>query len=78
MEEDYRVGLIRSYLDTKRIDEVCVLDLWEHALQQDYTKPSRKDSDEIVQIMANFNDWQRISKTKRFDGYGVQRYWKRL
>lgn len=77
LEEDYRVGMIKSYLDTKRIDEVCVLDLWEHALQQDYTKPSRKDSDEIVQIMANFNDWQRMSGVKRFVDYGVQRYWKR-
>lgn len=77
LEEDYRVGMIKSYLDTKRIDEVCILDLWEHALQQDYTKPSRKDSDEIVQIMANFNDWQRMSGVKRFVDYGVQRYWKR-
>ena len=78
LEEDYRIGMIRSYLDTKRIDEVCVLDLWEHALQQDYTKPSRKDSDEIVQIMANFNDWQKMQTAKRFVEYGLQRYWKRL
>ena len=77
VEDDYRVGMIKGYLDTKRTDEICILDIWENALQQDYSKPSRKESNEIVLIMDSFTDWEKQDTVKRFDGYGVQRYWKR-
>ena len=79
VEDDYRVGMITSYLETKDTDEVCVLELWQNALQYgDYGKPDKKDSTEIGLIMQNFPDWEKQTATKRFPTYGKQRYWKRV
>ena len=79
VEDDYRVGMIQQYLENKDTDEVCVLELWQNALQySDYSKPDKKDSTEIGLIMQNFTDWEKMPKTKRFAPYGMQRYWRRI
>lgn len=79
VEDDYRVGMIASYLDTKDTDEVCVLELWQGALQYgEYSKPDKKDSTEIGLIMQNFPEWEKQPTAKRFNTYGLQRYWKRI
>ena len=79
VEDDYRVGMIQGYLEIKDTDEVCVLELWQNALQySDYSKPDKKDSTEIGLIMQNFTDWEKMPKTKRFAPYGMQRYWRRI
>ena len=79
VEDDYRIGMIQSYLDNKDTDEVCVLELWQNALQNStYSKPDKKDSTEIGLIMQGFSDWERQPTTKRFVFYGKQRYWKRI
>ncbi len=74
-EEDYRVGLIEDYLYGR--DEICILELWKEALQNEYAKPTRKDSCDISLIMQNFPEWERQAIPKRFTEYGLQRYWKR-
>ena len=82
VEDDYRVGMIRSYLDDKYTNDsrngnacaVCAIDLWQEALKE-YGKPSRKDSNEISIIMQSFTDWEKSKNTYRFAKYGAQRAW---
>ena len=73
-EDDYRIGLIEDYLDGKT--EVCVLEIWKKALKgNEFSSPSKKDSQEISIIMQSMQGWERAKKVKRFAEYGVQRYW---
>lgn len=74
-EDDYRVGLIQSYLDGK--DETCVLDLWKNALGNEFSKPAKKDSQEIGVIMQGMEGWIKREKVKRFADFGVQKWWAR-
>lgn len=75
VEDDYRVGLIVSYLENKR--ETCVLDLWKNALGNDFTKPTKKESNEIGIIMQSIPEFVKQDGIKRFPEFGVQRWWKR-
>lgn len=70
-EEDWRVGMIETYLESR--EEVCVLELWERALHS-YDKPQRKDSMEISMILKNLG-WvnKRSARTRQ---YGMQRIWQ--
>ena len=74
-EDDYRVGLITAYLDDKF--ETCILDLWRNALSNDYSKPTKKDSQEIGMIMQSISGWQKQVNPKRFPEFGLQRWWAR-
>ncbi len=74
-EDDYRVGMIEAYLDGR--DEVCVLELWKYVLGNEFAKPSRKESNEIVLIMQGLPAWKKQDVAKRFAEHGLQRYWKR-
>lgn len=74
-EDDYRVGLIESYLEDKY--ETCVLDLWKNALGNEFTKPTKKDSQELGVIMQSIEGWQKQEKVKRFAAFGVQKWWAR-
>ena len=75
VEDDYRQGMIESYLRGRQ--EVCVLELWERALQnREFSKPTKKDSIEIGLIMQSMDGWEKQTTSKRFDGYGKQRWWK--
>ena len=75
VEDDYRVGMIAAYVEQR--EEVCILEIWEKALGEDRTKPTRKESNEISLIMQSFGVWDRSEKTKRIGKYGMQRYWTR-
>ncbi len=75
LEDDYRVGIIRDYVSDK--NEVCILQIWRDALKEINNKPSRKDSNEITEILNGLDDWERQTKVKRFYDYGVQNWWKR-
>lgn len=78
VEDDYRVGMIKSYLDNLAADEVCSLELWDRALMMSLnTKPNPKESTEIGLIMQNFPEWEKQPKPKWFPIYKSQRYWKR-
>jgi predicted P-loop ATPase len=86
VEDDYRVGLIRAYLDEqdengKYIhDEVCILELLKNVLSKDsvFSKPSRRDSDDIALILSSFDDYEKAPAQKRFAEFGKQRFWARV
>lgn len=75
IEDDYRVGLIKAYLSNH--EKVCIIEIWQKALKNEYTKPTRKESNEIALIIQGFSDWERCINPERFDGYGVQKCWKK-
>lgn len=75
VEDDYRDGMIAAYLKDR--DEVCILELWQKALDNPYTKPSKKDSNEISLILQATGVWRRDEKPKRIPTYGLQRIWRR-
>ena len=61
MEDDWRIGAIEQYLETYKKPNnstVCVIELWHYALGEDEeSKPTRKDSIEITQIITNIPGW---------------------
>lgn len=85
VEDDYRVGLIRDYLDEQNEHgdyihtEVSIIELWQNVLAKDsaFAKPTRRDSDDIALILSSFDDYEKSEKAKRFPGFGLQRFWKR-
>lgn len=75
MEDDYRVGEIEAYLQTKSV--TCGLDLWRNALNKTQ-EPTKKDLNEIGLIMQNMEGWIRAEGGKKMDFPGIasrQRYW---
>ena len=83
VEDDYRVGMIKAYLDEKAVDKVhylrdkvCSVELWQEALKE-YGKPSRKDSNELSMIMQSIPGWSKSRNAYRFDKYGSQKCWFR-
>ncbi|MEG2521276.1 MAG: virulence-associated E family protein [Anaerovoracaceae bacterium] len=76
VEDDYRIGMIEQYLKGK--EEVCISDVWENALHNEFIELKKKDSNEIALILHGLEDWERQSKTKRLGKYGPQKYWKRI
>ena len=76
-EDDYREGMIIEYLKSRT--EVCVLEIWQKALDNGiYSKPTRKDSNDIVLILQSMSSWERKNTVKRFPEYGVQKYWAKI
>lgn len=76
VEDDYRVGMIEDYLERK--NEICVLELWQNALKMgEFSKPSKKESNELGLIMQSMPEWEKQPKVRRFDNFGVQKWWKR-
>ena len=74
-QDDYRIGMIRDFLETKT--EVCIPMLWHEALKmRSDLKPTRKDSNEIALIMQNMTGWERQETPRRFRSYSLQKYWK--
>ena len=74
VEDDYREGMIRDYLEDR--DEVCIIQIWKNALKE-FGSPTRKDSQDVALILQSMDGWEKMSKPKRFEEYGVQKYWKR-
>lgn len=83
VEDDYRVGMIKAYLeDPYKTDDgelrnrevVCVVELWQNALHE-YGKPSKKDSNEISVIMQSFPEWEKSKVPYKLGKYGNQRCW---
>lgn len=76
VEDDFRVGMIQEYLEDKT--EVCILELWQEALKNGDSKPSKKDSIDIALILTgSFPDWEKQTAVKRFPEYGIQKWWKK-
>ena len=75
VEDDYREGMIENYLTNK--DEVCIVELWQKALNNEFTKPTKKDSNDIALILQSLGGWERETKSIRTSDYGIQRVWKK-
>lgn len=73
VEDDYRIGLVEDYISNK--NKVCVLELWQNALKNPFTKPTRRESNELTLILQSFKGWERGTKTERSAEYGVQMFW---
>ena len=69
MEDDWRIGAIEKYLEREKFnpgDTVSIVELWHRALNEpEDSKPDRKDSIEIGQIMLQFEDWEKAEKAVR-------------
>lgn len=59
-------------------DKVCVLEIWEEALENDKRYIKKADSIEISNIMSGLCGWERIKSTSRFGSYGVQKGYKKM
>ena len=61
MEDDWRIGAIEAYLEDNKKHNgatVSVIELWHRALNEnEESKPTRKDSIEITQIITNIPGW---------------------
>lgn len=81
MQDDWRVGAILSFLETKAEGEyTCVRELCHRALSnnQDFPRePSLIESKDIGMIMNKQPDWKRVEGI-RFKLYGRQRGWKKV
>jgi len=77
VEDDYRIGMIQAYLEEKAGDSICILELWKNALDNPFSKPSKKDSNEISLIMQGFAGWKKNPVSKWTKEYGKQRVWIR-
>lgn len=76
VEDDYRVGMVKDYIEDK--DEICILELWQEALKMGmFSKPEKKDSNELALIMQSLDGWEKQNNPKRFKSYGLQKWWKR-
>lgn len=73
VEDDYRIGLIQSYIEN--LDKVCVFELWKNALNNEFSKPTRRDSNDIALILQSIGGWER-GKIERSE-YGNQLFWYR-
>ena len=74
VEDDYRVGMIEEYIEKK--DKVCIMELWKYALDNEFSKPTRRESNEITLILQSIGGWER-GKIERHNTFGNQMFWYR-
>jgi predicted P-loop ATPase len=72
VEDDYRVGMVTEYVSRK--DKVCVLELWKYALDNEWSKPTRRESNELTLILQSIGGWER-GKIERHSEFGNQMFW---
>jgi len=81
MEDDWRIGAIEDYLEQAkkgRNATVSVIELWHNALAEPAeSKPTRKDSIEITQIMMSIPGWVRSEKPEIVKPWGKQKVFVR-
>lgn len=78
LEEDPYIGMVQEWLDTNEdIDRVCAIMLWREALQHAFNDPTKKDINELHDIMKNsIKGWKYVGR-QRVGVYGVQRCYVR-
>lgn len=78
MQDDWRVGAIRAFLDRKNPGELtCVREVCHRALSPnpDFPKePTLVESKDIGAIITRLPEWEKVGN-KRIAIYGVQRCW---
>ena len=81
MQDDWRVGAIKLFLDKKLPGELtCVREVCHRALSpnHDFPKePTLVESKDIGKILDRFKDWERVNGSRRFSVYGNQKAWKK-
>jgi len=78
MAEDTNAGMIQMYLDGYEGDYVCVAQIYQEALHNPFTDPSRRDSIEITDIMRHSIEGWQPGPVHRFEKYSRQRSWVRV
>ena len=80
MEDDWRAGAIASYLEEQKKcpgATTCVIELWHNALNEpEESKPTRKDSIEITQIITGIPGWIQ-GPNKISTKWGRQKYFRK-
>lgn len=72
-------GLITGYLAEQPVGtELCGLEIYVKCFNGIRTKFTSSDSKMIATIMNKYPNWIRYNERKRFEGYGQQRYWKKV
>lgn len=81
MQDDWREGAIRAFLDKKNHGELtCVREVCHRALSPnpDFPKePSLVESKDIGKIINKLPDWERCSGRRYIGIYGQQRCWQK-
>lgn len=81
MQDDWRVGAIKQFLDRKNPGELtCVREVCHRALSPnpDFPKePTLAESKDLGRILNKLKDWQRCSNPRRVGIYGMQRCWQK-
>ena len=79
VEDDPLEGLIKDYIDSLDVGaEVCGLEIFVKCFNGVRSKYTTRDSKIIATIMNKYPNWIRYNDRKRFEGYGQQRYWKKV
>ena len=80
MEDDWRTGAIIQYLEDQKRNNgatVSVIELWHNALNEpEESKPARKDSIEITQIISSIPGWIQ-GPNKISTKWGRQKYFRK-
>ncbi len=78
MPEDTKAGLIQSFLDEYKGNQVCSKQLYAEALNHAFDEPKQWEIREINAIMNNsVEGWKAFSNPRIFAKYGRQRGWER-
>ena len=72
VEDDYRVGMISDYVSEK--NKVCIMELWKYALKNEFSKPTRRESNELTLILQSIGGWER-GKIEKHNAFGNQLFW---
>ena len=82
MQDDWRVGAIKAFLDRKNPGELtCVREVCHRALSPnpDFPKePTLAESKDIGRILNKIKGWERCKTAKRIGIYGQQRCWQKV
>ena len=81
MVDDWRVGVVNEWLDSRPIDSViCVRQVFHEALSNnpDFpVDPMPKEAREVGQMITNNPDWEKVG-TRALRNYGKQKAWKKV
>ena len=81
MQDDWRVGAIKDFLDRKLPGELtCVREACHRALSPnpDFPKePTLAESKDLGRIINKLKDWERVDGSRKIGNYGSQRCWRK-
>lgn len=73
LEDDPNIGIIQNWLDNNHPERVCVMMLWREALGVEVMQPTKKDINNIHEIMKNSIKGWKFAGKQAVKGYGIQR-----